>query len=272
MNITFNNIDEKLLKESYRTLAAQSLYTHTMMYIKNRLSEIDYSDFIYDILTKDHSWDYQRSRLSSEEKQAYTEYAKHYNTFLRNLSTNIKKLVDKNQNSLWTQSVSSWFYLLKNEAKPKAKIQKKLYITIDKRRENFSKNLDGLNNFFTLLNNAPLKGRKHFKVPFLYKDFMHLVDNLVIYCDEDSDMPTLEDIVVKSGLICTDRTTLDRVSKGVDGPHGSGQSDTQLIANEFVTYINNNKENIKLTKKSPEEVAQLLSKILSNFSLNASHR
>lgn len=261
-----------LLKESFRTLAVKVLYKDTMDYIRGTLSETHYTDSIYEILTKDHAWQDQKSKMKEEDWKIFHQYTDQYNSFIKRLSKIAQKTVDSSGKSTWQQSVSSWFYLLKIEQKPRAKIQKKLYITVSKKREHFSHNIEALLKFFTLLDSANLVGRKHFKLPVLYQNFMNVVDNLVIYCDEDEDLPILEDIVKQSGIISVDRSTLDRTAKGVDGPYGSGQSDTQLIAEEFVRYINAQRVNILNTKKSPEEVAVLLAKILSKMSLNASHR
>ncbi len=120
-----------------------------------------------------------------------------------------------------------------------------------------------------LLDKSNIEGRKHFKIPISYDIFVNHLDNLVIYVDQESDLNIIEEILKKSGLIYLDRELIGRTVHGIDI---GKKSDTQIVAENFVQYIKFNKEKIKNTTKSEQEVKHNLVNILKIISTKSQHR
>jgi hypothetical protein len=256
MKIKFIN-----LYESYHPNFIENLYKITMEEIHGK-SPFEFSDEIYELLTKDHDWEQQKTSLSKDDWKIYHQMTALY-------TENNKKLIDFAKSKGWMTKQSSWLYFIKDQEKPPPKFQRKIYLTLSKKRSDFQSILDSLFNFINLLDQSQLIGRKHFKIGITYLLFMNHLDNMVIYGDNEEDIKTLDDIVKKSGFILRDRDSIGRTSKGIDIGR---KSDTQLVADNFAQYIQFNKEKIKNTLKSVDKVKQGLVNVLKNIMMNSQHR
>lgn len=257
MRITFTN-----LYESYHPSFIDNLYKVTMLYINNGLNDLFFSDEVYDLLTKDHGWEQQKATLSADDWKIYQSYIKSYD------ETN-KKLIDYAKSKGWKNSGHSWSYFIKDEGKNPPAFQRKIYLTLSKKRSDFNKNMSSLFKFVDLFDQSSLVGRKHFKIGRTYLLFMNHLDNMVIYSDTEEDLETIDDIIKNVDFALTDRESVGRVSRGVDIGR---KSDTQIIADNFVQYIKFNKDRIKNTTKTVDEIKQNLSNIVKSLMTNSHHR
>lgn len=273
MNITFENLPKQIFNESFHSDKLLELYSNTIAFVNNRVTEKDYSDFIYKLLTVDHYWEQYSAKNNLKNTEIYKTNTELYNEFIKQLSRNAQNMKDKNDESMWEQAYNfkSWFYLIKKERKARAKVQKKIYLTLNKNGDKLKHNLEAILRFFSSLNSAQMQGQKHFKLPSLYSNYLKLLDNFIIYYETDFDLSVIENLVKSSGLLFIDRDLYSRTKYGTDGT-AQGKSDTQLIADAFTNYILSNSLKIKNTNKTREETITILGQLLRHFSLNATHR
>lgn len=230
---------KNLLKETYHNILVDDLYRLTRLFVIDQISELELADEVYELLIQDHSWSEQKTKLSQDEWRLYREYGERYSRFINELE---KKSIEKG----WKVWKSSWFYIRKDEGKEAPVFQRKIYVTLDKKRGLFENNTNCIFNLIELLDQANISGRKHFKIPTMYMTFVNHLDNLVIYVDQESDTNTIEEILKKSGLIYLDRQLVGRTVYGMDIGR---KSDTQIVSEHFVQYLKFNKDKIKNTKK-----------------------
>lgn len=155
--------------------------------------------------------------------------------------------------------------------------QKKMYITLNNTSlKNFKINLNFIKK---LLMNPPSPELLMFKIPFTFDKFVMSMDNFIYYFVDVKFANDIVKYINQIPHIKADRANFMRSEFGKDK---DGSSDTQLVLEEFVTFLSDNYDEIApsingdiMNNKAGDEyknMQQYFLEVLLQISQNAAHR